>query len=180
MQEVQLANFLPILKQPGCPHIQGFVADLPAVVDSALKDYHQLGLPENRITFMKQDMTHPYPEDFKSTPSFSRIYLACLILNNRSKFYETTVLSYLKKEGKFLVITVCVTDAGILNKNIGINGIQNEVMGLHVSNFFYGGYHTRSDAETSYKKIGNQAGFKLSKIYDTFLGGTTIFEFSTI
>ncbi|XP_031571994.1 uncharacterized protein LOC116306099 [Actinia tenebrosa] len=168
-----------ILKQPDCQDIQGFVADLPAVVDTALQEYHQLGLPENRIKFLKHNFFEPYPKDFHVDAIVFKNTLVIFSVQEKIQIIRNC-RSVLHEGGKVLVLTLCVNDAGVLHKNVGINGIQHGVHAVLTSNFLNGVYKTRSESEKDFREIGNQAGFKLSNIYETFLGGITIFELSAI
>ncbi|KAK3731532.1 hypothetical protein QZH41_002015 [Actinostola sp. cb2023] len=59
-----------ILKQPGCEHIQGYVVDLPQVIDRAKANVHDLEIPENRIAFIKQDFTKPLHRDVQNLQLF--------------------------------------------------------------------------------------------------------------
>ncbi|KAK3727344.1 hypothetical protein QZH41_007742 [Actinostola sp. cb2023] len=54
-----------LLKQPGCEHIQGYVVELPDVVDEAQRNIGNLGIPEHRIKFMKHDFFKPFPSDLQ-------------------------------------------------------------------------------------------------------------------
>jgi SAM-dependent methyltransferase len=169
-----------ILKQPDCQNIQGFVADLPAVVDNALKNYKNLGIPENRIIFMKQDFMKPFPDNFQVDTVIFKNTLVSFDDSTTIKILRNFHTLFLKEGGKILILTTCVADAGVLNQNIGINGLQPGVFAVHVSILFNGVYRTRDESAEYFKEIGNQSGFRLSEIYDTFLGGITMFELSCI
>ncbi|KAK3726163.1 hypothetical protein QZH41_006940 [Actinostola sp. cb2023] len=57
-----------LLKQPGCEHIQGYVVELPDVVDEAQRNFSNLGIPEHRVEFIKQDFTNSFPSDLHVQP----------------------------------------------------------------------------------------------------------------
>ncbi|KAK3739571.1 hypothetical protein QZH41_018311, partial [Actinostola sp. cb2023] len=118
-----------LLQQPSCEHIQGYVVDLPDVIDEAQQNIQNLGIPEHRrIEFIEHDFTKPFPRDLQlqvDTVVFKNIM--CMFIFDHDKvieiFHHCRSL-FTKVGGRILIIDNCSPDAGDTEHNAGINGVQ--------------------------------------------------------
>lgn len=172
-----------ILKLPDCDHIQGFVVDLPVMIDEAKVKFSELKVSSDRLKFIKQDFTKPFPIDLQlaaDTVMFKNVInwyickhdLMVNILDNCRNVFSS-------KGGRLLIIDYCSPDAGDTNHNIGINGFELGWQSIHWLSI--AGYHilTKQEWINHLQEICKKTkGYRLHQIHDTFLGGKTIFELS--
>jgi len=167
-----------ILKQPRCEHVQGYVADLPAVIDKAQQNVHNLGLPDKRIVFMKQDITEPLQCDLKN------LKVDTILMKNVLNMIDIKCVPQVLKncrrllsdDGRCLIATTCIPEPGDTSHNVGENGFQWGFIQIHVMSLANGGKMSKNERKEQLTKIGAYCDLKVSKMYDTFNGGVTLFE----
>lgn len=173
-----------VLKQPNCEHIEGYIVDLPYVIDQAQEQFSSFGVLEHRINFIKQDFTKPFPDELLlevDTVMFMNIIgyflkdiekVTTILKNARSLFS--------KNGGKLLIIENCCPDPGDLNNNVGINGRQLGYHSIHFLTVAGVGFYSKSELIGVLDDIGSKSGYKLAQVYDTFAGGFNIFELTCV
>ena len=173
-----------IMKLPGCEHIDGHVVDLPDVVDTAQKNVESLGIPKHRIGFIKHNFMEPFPCDLQlqvDTVVFKNI-LSMFIHDHEvmTKILVNCRSCFPSHGGRLLIIDFLTRDADDTGNPIGINGLEPEAMSLHWFNISGHRLLTRSEWITNLQEIGTKAGYQVKQVYDTFSGGSKIFELSCI
>ncbi|KXJ10491.1 Aclacinomycin 10-hydroxylase RdmB [Exaiptasia diaphana] len=162
-----------ILKLPGCEHIQGYVLDLPDVVEEARTKIQELGIPEHRIKFVKYDFTKPFPSDlilqadtimFKNTLSMFVFdhKLVIEILSNCRKLFPS--------KGGRLLINDCMALED-KDENVGINGFETDAQSIHWLSICGGPLLTKRDWIERIQVLGKDLGYQPVQFYDTFVGG---------
>jgi len=171
-----------ILNLPECENIQGYVADLPAVIEEAQQNVHKLKLSDNRIVFLKQDITQPLQGDLKNI-KFDTVLLKNVItmldVNSIPQVLKNC-RRLLTNDGRCLVAMSCIPEPGDASHNVGENGFQWGFVQIHVMSLANGGKMSRNERHEQLAKIGACCDLKVSKIYDTFEGGVTMFELRPI
>lgn len=168
-----------ILKRPGCEHIQGYVIELPNMVDKALGNLSTLGVSPDRITFIKQDMLKPLPINDVQADT---VVVKSVVFSLKDEQEHITFLKNCRclfktpSEGRLLVINQCTPNAGDTEHNTGDDGQQIGFLNVHMLSITCNSYKTVQDASDVLKDMANKAGFELNRTYDTFVGGYTIFE----
>lgn len=170
-----------VLKQPGCDHIQGFLVDLPVVIDKAHGSFPALGIPEHRIQLIKQDFTKPLQDDLATLEADTVMFMNILgYFLSQDQDRVTNILQNTRKMlshgGRLLIIDNCCPDPGNMEQNVGINGRQLGFHSFHYTSVSGGGFYSKSEWISILQDIGSKSGYKLSQTHDTFTGGYTIFE----
>lgn len=169
-----------ILKQKGCQHIQGYVLDLPEVIQKAKIDFPKLEIAPNSVEFIPHDITKPFPNEVN-------LEVDTVIFKNVISLFisdEGTLIKVLqncrsllpKSGGKVLVIDYCIPDTPSEDHKIGFNGLQLGFWSLHYASISCSYFISKSEWVQMLDKAGSRVGYQVQDVYDTFPGGCTIFE----
>lgn len=172
-----------IMKLPGCEHIQGYVMELPEMVDHAQKNIQDLGIAQHRIGFVKQDFTKPLSTDINlqvDTIVFKNTL--CVYMNDHatmSKILENCCKLFGIQGGRLLIIDSCVPGMEDEKQNdVGVNGIEMVSFAVHWLSIIGNRMYTKKEWIENLNAVGNKLGYELQNVYDTFVGGNVIFELS--
>ncbi|KAK3735656.1 hypothetical protein QZH41_002556 [Actinostola sp. cb2023] len=171
-----------LLQQPGCEHIQGYVVDLPDVIDEAQQNIQNFGIPEHRIEFIKHDFTKPFPRDLQlqvDTVVFKSV-IAMFIFDKEVmiKIFRNCRSLFPKDGGKIIIIDYCSPDAQDTEHNVGINGLQLGFQSVHFLSICSTDRSSKSEWVANLKEIGSMSGYQVTNVYDTFEGSCKVFELS--
>ncbi|KAK3733239.1 hypothetical protein QZH41_002011 [Actinostola sp. cb2023] len=171
-----------VLQLPGCEHIQGYVVDLPDVIDEAQQNIQNLGIPEHRIEFMKHDFTKPFSRDLQlqvDTVMFKSVMSMFIFDHGKMiEIFRHCRSLFPKEGGRILIIDNCSPDAGDTEHNVGINGIQIGSLSVHMLSISGLGKLSKSEWVANLKEIGSKSGYQVTQVYDTFEGGCKVYELS--
>ncbi|KXJ24419.1 6-hydroxytryprostatin B O-methyltransferase [Exaiptasia diaphana] len=165
-----------VMKRPGCEHIQGFVMDLPAVIEEAEKRVNDLGLSSNRIAFIKQDIMKPFCSLDLHADTVTMKSFICGFADEDKVSALKNCKSLFRGSGRLLIIEVCSPNPGDLKP---YNGQQIPFSSIQLLSIHSTSFPSLKETTEIIQETVNKAGYKLIQIYNTFPGGHVIFELFT-